>query len=166
MAERVLEVDQMAEKRLSSVACGMLLWNRGWGSSRLGDTMTIEQFDEGRATPLDRMCLGGREGNRQVSSRLGDRAVANAAIFSAGQKCTATSRVIVDAAIADRFTAELGGIADEMTVGDPLDSTTEVGPLSAPATFGTGASSSGPSEQGKAAIEFYTKWKSIYIRHS
>ncbi len=57
------------------------------------------------------------------------RAVANAAFLSAGQKCTATSRVIVDKSVAAEFTDLLAGIADEMVVGDPLDPATEVGPL-------------------------------------
>ena len=56
--------------------------------------------------------------------------VAHGAFLSAGQKCTATSRVIVERAVLAAFTARLGALAEAWPVGDPLDGTTIVGPLS------------------------------------
>lgn len=46
-----------------------------------------------------------------------------------GQKCTATSRVILDASIADRFSDMLRQRAASMVVGNPLDPATDVGPV-------------------------------------
>jgi acyl-CoA reductase-like NAD-dependent aldehyde dehydrogenase len=47
---------------------------------------------------------------------------------STGQRCTATSRVIVTEAIADRFVEELAARAARLVVGDGLDEATQVGP--------------------------------------
>jgi aldehyde dehydrogenase (NAD+) len=45
-----------------------------------------------------------------------------------GQACTATSRVIVEAAIADEFAAALSGAARQLVVGDGLQSGVHIGP--------------------------------------
>jgi aldehyde dehydrogenase (NAD+) len=46
-----------------------------------------------------------------------------------GQACTATSRVIVDVAIADSFVERLANAAKSIVVGDGLDPKTEMGPV-------------------------------------
>ncbi|MBI2104977.1 MAG: aldehyde dehydrogenase family protein, partial [Candidatus Omnitrophica bacterium] len=46
-----------------------------------------------------------------------------------GQKCSAASRVIAHAAVADRFVARLAAAADRLVVGDPSDPGTDMGPL-------------------------------------
>ena len=46
-----------------------------------------------------------------------------------GQKCSAASRVIVHAAVADRFVSRLAAAADRLVVGDPADPGTDLGPL-------------------------------------
>jgi acyl-CoA reductase-like NAD-dependent aldehyde dehydrogenase len=51
------------------------------------------------------------------------------AFRSAGQKCTATSRLIVTEGIADRFLAELATLAEALVVGDPTDEETQMGPV-------------------------------------
>jgi aldehyde dehydrogenase (NAD+) len=51
------------------------------------------------------------------------------AMMSTGQKCTATSRAIVDRGIADRFTELLSARIGGLTVGDPLAAETQIGPL-------------------------------------
>ena len=56
----------------------------------------------------------------------------NGAFFAAGQRCTATSRIIVENGIADRFVAALRDRASALRVGDPRDPATQVGPLAAP----------------------------------
>lgn len=56
----------------------------------------------------------------------------NGAFFAAGQRCTATSRIIVEHAIADRFVEALKAKASALKVGDPRDPGTQVGPLAAP----------------------------------
>lgn len=51
------------------------------------------------------------------------------AFRSTGQKCTATSRLIVTDGIADRFLAVLGERARALVVGDPTDDGTQMGPV-------------------------------------
>lgn len=55
--------------------------------------------------------------------------VAVGAFQSAGQKCTATSRVIVQDAVAEEFLHRLAERTSAMVVGDPLQPGVEVGPL-------------------------------------
>jgi aldehyde dehydrogenase (NAD+) len=55
--------------------------------------------------------------------------VARGAFLSAGQKCTATSRVIVDRSVMDTFAERLAAVAREWKLGDPLDPETRVGPV-------------------------------------
>jgi len=51
------------------------------------------------------------------------------AFRSTGQKCTATSRLILTDGIADKFLAALVARADALTVGDPTDDRTQMGPV-------------------------------------
>ncbi|HEY0660726.1 MAG TPA: aldehyde dehydrogenase family protein [Lysobacter sp.] len=57
---------------------------------------------------------------------------ANGAFFAAGQRCTATSRIIVEDAIADRFLAALKARVGKLLIGDPRDAATDIGPLASP----------------------------------
>jgi len=50
------------------------------------------------------------------------------AMMSTGQKCTATSRAIVDRRIANRFTQDLTSRIAALKVGDPLAAETQIGP--------------------------------------
>jgi acyl-CoA reductase-like NAD-dependent aldehyde dehydrogenase len=54
--------------------------------------------------------------------------VTNAAFFSTGQRCTATSRVIVEAPIVERFTSALAERARALKVGNGLEAGVEIGP--------------------------------------
>lgn len=54
--------------------------------------------------------------------------VANAAFFSTGQKCTATSRAIVEDAIYDRFVAALTERTKKLKVGDGMKPGVDIGP--------------------------------------
>src|SRR3546814_4594350 len=56
----------------------------------------------------------------------------NGAFFAAGQRCTATSRIIVEEAIADRFVEAVKAKVATLKIGDPRDPATQVGPLAAP----------------------------------
>ncbi len=60
-----------------------------------------------------------------------DNAAATAALMyrNAGQVCLAGTRLLVHQRIADRFIAALRGYVDKLTVGDPRDEATEVGPI-------------------------------------
>ena len=51
------------------------------------------------------------------------------AFWSAGQKCTATRRILVQDAVYDAFREKLLARIDAGKVGDPADPATEVGPV-------------------------------------
>jgi aldehyde dehydrogenase (NAD+) len=51
------------------------------------------------------------------------------AFGSSGQRCTATSRVVVENAVADRFVEALAARARKMKAGNGLDSSVDLGPL-------------------------------------
>ena len=53
----------------------------------------------------------------------------NGALFSTGQRCTASSRLIVQDGIHDRFVARLKERMAALVVGDPLDKATQIGPV-------------------------------------
>ena len=53
----------------------------------------------------------------------------NGTFFSTGQRCTASSRLIVEAGIHDDFVAELTRQMKALKVGDALDSSTQIGPV-------------------------------------
>lgn len=55
--------------------------------------------------------------------------VVSGAFRGSGQRCTATSRIVVEEAIADEFLGELTSRVASLAVGDPLDASTFVGPL-------------------------------------
>jgi aldehyde dehydrogenase (NAD+) len=55
-------------------------------------------------------------------------ATAQGAFGSTGQRCTATSRVVVEEGIADRFVEALAERASRLRVGDPLRDGTDMGP--------------------------------------
>ena len=64
--------------------------------------------------------------------------VVDGAIFgafgTAGQRCTSTSRLIVEPAVAGELTERLVARAAELVLGDPLDAATDVGPVITPAS--------------------------------
>lgn len=51
------------------------------------------------------------------------------AFRSTGQKCTATSRLVLTEGVADRFLDELAARAAALKVGDPTDPSTQMGPV-------------------------------------
>jgi alpha-ketoglutaric semialdehyde dehydrogenase len=55
--------------------------------------------------------------------------VANSAFFSTGQRCTASSRIIVTEGIHDRFVAALGERVRNLKVGDAMEKGVEIGPV-------------------------------------
>jgi acyl-CoA reductase-like NAD-dependent aldehyde dehydrogenase len=54
--------------------------------------------------------------------------VLNAAFYSTGQRCTATSRAIVDRRVVKPFLDRLTARTERMRIGDPRDPATELGP--------------------------------------
>ncbi|GHO68686.1 hypothetical protein KSC_075780 [Ktedonobacter sp. SOSP1-52] len=60
---------------------------------------------------------------------LAATSVAMGAFGSTGQRCTATSRVIVQRSVQQAFTERLTAAAERLRIGDGLDSQVEMGPL-------------------------------------
>ncbi len=58
--------------------------------------------------------------------------IVRGAMLSAGQRCTATSRVYVERAVSPRLRELLVERTRELVVGDPYEETTDVGPLGSP----------------------------------
>jgi aldehyde dehydrogenase (NAD+) len=58
--------------------------------------------------------------------------VLRGAMYSTGQRCTATSRVYVERAVSEEFTQKITNKVDSLIIGDPFIETTEVGPLGSP----------------------------------
>jgi aldehyde dehydrogenase (NAD+) len=53
----------------------------------------------------------------------------NGAFFSTGQRCTASSRIVVQADIHDAFVERLAAEAQALKIGTPLDSSVQMGPV-------------------------------------
>jgi acyl-CoA reductase-like NAD-dependent aldehyde dehydrogenase len=88
----------------------------------------------GAAATIKRVTLelGGKSANVVFADADLDRAAAAAppAVFAnAGQDCCARSRILVEASAVEPFLERLGAAVQGMRVGDPLDETTEMGPL-------------------------------------
>ncbi|HXL95631.1 MAG TPA: aldehyde dehydrogenase family protein [Streptosporangiaceae bacterium] len=66
---------------------------------------------------------------RDADLEAAARGCAAAAFGYAGQKCTATRRLIVDRPVWDQFLAALAAVMADFTLGDPLDAGTAAGPL-------------------------------------
>ena len=99
------------------------------GSNAVGRAIQRKAVELGTKVQLE---LGGKNPAVVLADADLDHAanqVARGAFLSAGQKCTATSRVIVDRAIAGAFLDRLASLAGSWKLGDPLDPETRVGPV-------------------------------------
>lgn len=79
--------------------------------------------------------MGGINGLIVLSDADLDAAVEaaiNGAYFAAGQRCTATSRIIVERPVAAAFAARLKARMAGLRIGDPRDPATQIGPLVSP----------------------------------
>ncbi len=86
--------------------------------------------------------MGGKNPTIVLADADMDKAVANtinAAMFSTGQKCTATSRVIVEDAIHDEFLLRVVQAARQLRVGNGLETGVQVGPAIDQAQLDTNA---------------------------
>ena len=57
-------------------------------------------------------------------------ATVDSCFYMAGQVCTSAERIVVHSAVHDEFVAKLTARAAALTVGDPLDESTDMGPIS------------------------------------
>jgi aldehyde dehydrogenase (NAD+) len=99
------------------------------GSNVVGRAMQAKATAQGKKVQLE---LGGKNPAVVLDDADLDLAaehVARGAFLSAGQKCTATSRVIVQQAVVGPFEERLVALANEWKLGDPLEADTRVGPL-------------------------------------
>ena len=99
------------------------------GSNETGAELRRSAAERGAKLQLE---LGGKNpaivlADADLEHALGH--VVSGSMMSAGQKCTATSRAIVDRRIIDRFTEMLTDRIKALKVGDPLDAETQIGPL-------------------------------------
>ena len=99
------------------------------GSNETGAALRKLAAERGAKLQLE---LGGKNPAIVLADADLDHAlthVINGAMMSTGQKCTATSRAIVDRRIADKFTTMLSERISGLKVGDPLANDTQIGPL-------------------------------------
>jgi acyl-CoA reductase-like NAD-dependent aldehyde dehydrogenase len=99
------------------------------GSNAVGRAIQVRATKDGKKVQLE---LGGKNPAVVLAdANLAHAAeqVARGAFMSAGQKCSATSRVIVEKPVVAEFTQRLARAAQAMTLGDPLDPATKVGPV-------------------------------------
>ena len=99
------------------------------GSGPVGRRLQAAAVERGIKVQLE---LGGKNPVIVADDADLDLAVAqtvNGAMMSCGQKCTATSRIIVLPGIRAEFTARLVERVAALRVGDPLEQGTDLGPL-------------------------------------
>jgi acyl-CoA reductase-like NAD-dependent aldehyde dehydrogenase len=98
------------------------------GSEATGSGIAVEAAKRRARVQLE---MGGKNPTVVLADADIDEAVSvvvNAAFFSTGQRCTATSRVIVEAPILERFTRALAERTARLKVGNGLEAGIEVGP--------------------------------------
>jgi acyl-CoA reductase-like NAD-dependent aldehyde dehydrogenase len=99
-----------------------------------GSTEVGRSIAEGAAATIKRVTLelGGKSANVVFADADLERAAGSApiAVFAnAGQDCCARSRILIERSALDSFMAALESAVEALRVGDPLDDTTEMGPL-------------------------------------
>lgn len=103
-----------------------------------GSLGTARKITEASVTNLKRLSfeLGGKAAHIIFSDADYEQALAVAlegAFIATGQSCTAGSRILVERAIFDRFVADFVSAAQEISVGDPLVWSTEIGAMASEA---------------------------------
>src|SRR6266567_5300981 len=99
------------------------------GSNVVGRALQSAAIRHGKKVQLE---LGGKNPAVVLADANLDHAaeqVARGAFLSAGQKCTATSRVIVEEPVLREFQDRLTALAKAWKLGDPLEEDTKVGPV-------------------------------------
>ncbi len=99
------------------------------GSNDVGRAIQSKAVALGKKVQLE---LGGKNPSVVLADAdlaLAAEHVARGAFLSAGQKCTATSKVIVERGVLKDFQDRLVAIAQSWKLGDPLEADTKVGPV-------------------------------------
>ena len=99
------------------------------GSDRVGRGIALECARGLKKVQLE---MGGKNPMVVTAKTDLDLAVSvclNGAFFSTGQRCTASSRLIVEASVHDAFVEKLSAAMQALRVGDPLEAATQIGPV-------------------------------------
>jgi aldehyde dehydrogenase (NAD+) len=99
------------------------------GSNAVGRAIRSRAADHDKRIQLE---LGGKNPAIVLADAdldLASAHIARAAFYAAGQKCTATSRIIVERSVLEPFRQRLQAFIAGWTLGDPLDPATTIGPL-------------------------------------
>ncbi len=99
------------------------------GSAPVGRALAVQAAQGMKKVQLE---MGGKNPMVVLNDADLDLAVEtclNSAFYSTGQRCTAASRLIVEAGIHDAFVATLSARMQALKVGNPLDAATEIGPV-------------------------------------
>ncbi len=99
------------------------------GSTEVGRAVLATASAHGKPAQIE---MGGKNAAVILADADLDQAVeqvSRAAFLSAGQKCTSTSRVIIESAVFDQVVAMLCARAQAFRLGDPLLPDTEIGPV-------------------------------------
>ena len=99
-----------------------------------GSTEVGRGIASGAAATIKRVTLelGGKSANVVFADADLERAALSApvAVFgNAGQDCCARSRILVEDSVFDEFLSLMQPVVENMTVGDPFDENTDMGPL-------------------------------------
>jgi betaine-aldehyde dehydrogenase len=102
--------------------------------SLTGDTETAKKIMEYAAPTVKRLHfeLGGKAPFivfEDADLEAAAQGLIAGAFINTGQDCTAATRVYVQRPIWDEFIARVGDLTSEIRLGDPLDRTTDMGPL-------------------------------------
>ncbi len=99
------------------------------GSQATGRAVRLAAAERGAGVQLE---MGGVNGLIVLADADLGAAVetaVNGAFFAAGQRCTATSRLIVEDSVADVFVERLAARVASLRIGDPREESTDLGPL-------------------------------------
>jgi aldehyde dehydrogenase (NAD+) len=99
------------------------------GSVGTGKRVAAASLEVGRKFQLE---MGGKNPTIVLDDadlKIAVETVAQSAFFSTGQRCTASSRIIVTEGIHDRFVEALADRARNLRVGNALHKDTEIGPV-------------------------------------
>jgi len=99
------------------------------GSQAAGHAVRSAAANRGAGVQLEMGGVNGLIVLADADLEIAVETTINGAFFAAGQRCTATSRIIVEATVADAFAARLESRAAELRLGDPRDDKTDIGPL-------------------------------------
>jgi aldehyde dehydrogenase (NAD+) len=99
------------------------------GSVPTGNALLRQAAERGLKIQLE---MGGKNPLVVLADADLDKAVecaVNGAFFSTGQRCTASSRLIVESRVHDEFVAKMQARLARLKVGDPLEAGVDIGPV-------------------------------------